>query len=126
MRDLFQGDDGGWLQDVGLVQLTVTEKLNEESARIATEGWKWIEVALDFPYGHTFGLRQIRGEPVFLAPISDRLMTELTAYRTLGLRQALVAQSIAHAQALAKKFTGGKPEASVDAFLARRREESGE
>ena len=29
-------------------------------------------------------------------------------------------------QALAKKFTGGKPEASVDAFLARRREESGE
>jgi hypothetical protein len=31
-----------------------------------------------------------------------------------------VAQSIAHAQALAKKFTGGKPEASVDAFLARR------
>ena len=37
-----------------------------------------------------------------------------------------VAQSITHAQALAKKYTDGKAEASVDAFLARRREESGE
>ena len=37
-----------------------------------------------------------------------------------------VAQSIAHAQALAKKYTEGNAAASVDAFLARRCEESGE
>lgn len=37
-----------------------------------------------------------------------------------------VAQSIAHAQALAKKYTSDEAEASVDTFLARRREESGE
>lgn len=35
-------------------------------------------------------------------------------------------QAVARAQALAKRFTGGNPEASVDAFLARRREETGE
>ena len=35
-------------------------------------------------------------------------------------------QSVARAQALAKQYTGGNPEASVDAFLNRRREESGE
>jgi ParB family chromosome partitioning protein len=64
MRDLFQGDDGGWLQDVALVDLLVAEKLKTESEAIAAEGWKWIEVAPDFPYGHTFGLRQLRGEPV--------------------------------------------------------------
>ncbi|MCY1672611.1 AbrB/MazE/SpoVT family DNA-binding domain-containing protein [Novosphingobium sp. SL115] len=37
-----------------------------------------------------------------------------------------VAQSIAHAQALAKMYTRGNPEATVDAFLVCRREESGE
>lgn len=35
-------------------------------------------------------------------------------------------QAVARAQALAKQYTGGNPDASVDAFLARRREESGE
>jgi len=43
-----------------------------------------------------------------------------------GVILRTIAQSIAHAQALAKKYTGTKPEASVDTFLARRREESGE
>ncbi len=35
-------------------------------------------------------------------------------------------QSVARAQALAKQYTGGNPDASVDAFLNRRRDESGE
>ena len=64
LRDLFQGDDGGWLQDVALVDLMVAEKLKEEAAKIAAEGWKWIEIAPDFAYGHSFGLRQLRGQPV--------------------------------------------------------------
>ncbi len=62
MRDLFQGDDGGWLQDVGLLDMLVAEKLREQSEAIAAEGWKWVEVAPDFPYGHTYGLRHLRGE----------------------------------------------------------------
>ncbi len=68
MNDLFQGDDGGWLQDVGLVDMMVAEKLREEAAAIQAEGWKWIEVAPDFAYGHTYGLRQLRGE---ITPLSD-------------------------------------------------------
>ncbi len=43
-----------------------------------------------------------------------------------GIVLRTVAQSIAHAQALARKYTADKPEASVDAFLATRRAESGE
>jgi ParB family transcriptional regulator, chromosome partitioning protein len=31
---------------------------------IRSQQWKWVEVGLDFPYGHTFGLRQISGDPV--------------------------------------------------------------
>jgi ParB family chromosome partitioning protein len=68
LNDLFQGDDGGWLQDVGLVDMMVAEKLNEQATSIRAEGWKWVEVAPDFAYGHTYGLRQLRGETV---PLTD-------------------------------------------------------
>ena len=64
MRDLFQGDDGGWLQDPALLNQLVAEKLQREADTIAAEGWKWIEVAPDFAYGHHFGLRQLRGDTV--------------------------------------------------------------
>jgi AbrB family looped-hinge helix DNA binding protein len=43
-----------------------------------------------------------------------------------GVMLRTIAQSIAHAQALARKYTADKPEAGVDAFLANRRAESGE
>lgn len=43
-----------------------------------------------------------------------------------GVILRTVAQSIAQAQALARKYTQGNPNASVDAFLARRRADSGE
>ncbi|WP_227270961.1 ParB/RepB/Spo0J family partition protein [Roseobacter weihaiensis] len=62
LRDLFQTDDGGWLQDAALLETMVTEKLNEEAEAIRAEGWHWIEVGTDFPYGHTYDLRRIRGE----------------------------------------------------------------
>jgi ParB family chromosome partitioning protein len=64
LRDLFQGDNGGWLQDVVLVDRMVVERLAREAEAIRAEGWHWIEVAPDFPYGHNFGLRQLRGEEV--------------------------------------------------------------
>src|SRR6516225_7158574 len=65
MRDLFQQDDGGWLQNPMLLDRLVAEKLEREAATVRSEGWKW--VALDFPYGHTYGLRQISGEPVAMS-----------------------------------------------------------
>jgi ParB family transcriptional regulator, chromosome partitioning protein len=64
MRDLFQQDDGGWLQDPVLLDRLVAEKLDREAQAIRAEGWKWLEVATDFPYGHTYGLRPITGEAV--------------------------------------------------------------
>jgi ParB family transcriptional regulator, chromosome partitioning protein len=66
MRDLFQQDDGGWLQDPALLDRLVTEKLQTEAETLRTEGWKWIAAAADFPYGHTAGLRRLNGEPVEL------------------------------------------------------------
>ena len=43
-----------------------------------------------------------------------------------GVVLRTASQAVARAQALAKQYTDGNPDASVDAFLARRREESGE
>lgn len=63
LRDLFERDDGGWLQDVPLLERLVTEKLKAEAETVAAEGWKWIEIAISFPYGHDDGLRQLEGTP---------------------------------------------------------------
>ncbi|MES2336306.1 MAG: ParB N-terminal domain-containing protein [Pseudomonadota bacterium] len=66
LRDLFQQDDGGWLQDPVLLERLVGDKLKAEAETIAAEGWKWIEVAVGFPYGHTMGLRELPGTTVDL------------------------------------------------------------
>jgi ParB family chromosome partitioning protein len=66
LRDLFQHDDGGWLQDPALLDRLVIEKLQAEADTLRAEGWKWIAVAPDFPYGHTAGLRRLNGETVDL------------------------------------------------------------
>jgi len=66
MRDLFQQDDGGWLENVALLETLVTDKLKAEAETIAAEGWKWIAVGIEFPYGHDHGLRQLDGVPADL------------------------------------------------------------
>ena len=79
MRDLFAHDDGGWLQDVPLLDRLVNEKLKAEAETIAAEGWKWIAVAVDFPYGHTNGLREIEGEPADLTDEERATLDALNA-----------------------------------------------
>ncbi|ACI58157.1 parB-like partition protein (plasmid) [Rhizobium leguminosarum bv. trifolii WSM2304] len=62
MRDLFEQDQGGWLQDPALLEQLALEKLKADADAIQeAEGWKWIEAAFDFPYGHTSGLRRFYG-----------------------------------------------------------------
>src|SRR3546814_18300751 len=42
------------------------EKLKTACDRVAEEGWKWVEVAVSFPYGHVHGLRELSGTTVDL------------------------------------------------------------
>ena len=79
LHDLFQGDDGGWLQDVALVDRLVAEKLEREAEAIRAEGWKWIEIAPEFAYGHTYGLRQLRGEDIPLTAEEEATRETLQA-----------------------------------------------
>jgi ParB family chromosome partitioning protein len=66
LRDLFHSDDGGWLQDPALLDRLVAEKLKLAADEIASEGWKWVDAALSFPYGHEQGLRELAGTAVDL------------------------------------------------------------
>jgi ParB family transcriptional regulator, chromosome partitioning protein len=66
MHDLFEHDDGGWLQDPALLDRLVIEKLKAKAETLPAEGWKWITIAPDFPYGHTAGLRRLDGQTVDL------------------------------------------------------------
>ena len=66
LRDLFQDDDGGWLQDPVLLDRLVSEKLKIAADEVAQEGWKWVDVAVSFPYGHDHGLRELTGTAVDL------------------------------------------------------------
>ena len=61
LRDLFEDDDGGWLQDVGLLETLVAAKLGAEAERVGIEGWKWVDAAIDLPYRYDDGMRPIEG-----------------------------------------------------------------
>jgi ParB family chromosome partitioning protein len=78
-RDLFQQDDGGWLENVGLLDGLVAEKLKAEAEKIAAEGWKWIEVNVDFPFGHTHHLRELQGTPTDLTADEQATIEALRA-----------------------------------------------
>ncbi|MFC5396760.1 ParB/RepB/Spo0J family partition protein [Bosea vestrisii] len=79
LRDLFQDDDGGWLQDPALLDRLVAEKLKTAAERIAGEGWKWIEVAASLPYGIAHGLRELSGTPVDLTADEQATIEALNA-----------------------------------------------
>lgn len=67
MRDLFEQDQGGWFQDPALLEQLVFEKLKTDAETLkAEEGWKWVDAAIDFSYGHASGMRRFYGKQVEL------------------------------------------------------------
>lgn len=61
LRDLFSEENGGWLQDVTLLDRLVDEKLRTVADEIAGQGWKWIDASVELPYGYASGLRRLVG-----------------------------------------------------------------
>lgn len=55
-RDLFTEDGGGYFTDAGLLDGLVMQQLAQVAAATRqAEGWKWAEVAIDYPYGNGWG-----------------------------------------------------------------------
>ena len=74
LRDLFDEDSAGWLQDPALLDRLVAEKLEAEAASIRSEGWKWVEAAIDFPWNHKREYRTLQPiEPALSAEEEARL-----------------------------------------------------
>ncbi|MBX3583234.1 MAG: ParB/RepB/Spo0J family partition protein [Rhizobiaceae bacterium] len=63
LRDLFEQDSGGWFQDAALLEQLVFDKLKLDAETVRGDGWKWVEAAISFPYGHTSGMRRVYAEP---------------------------------------------------------------
>ncbi len=115
MRDLFQQDDGGWLQDPALLDRLVAEKLGAEADKLRAEGWKWVEAAVDFPYGHNFGLRRLAG---VTAALSEEEQASCDALRA---EYEAIETEYAGADELPDEVDRrlGDIEAALDAFEAR-------
>ncbi|WP_413208214.1 hypothetical protein [Rhodospirillum sp. A1_3_36] len=64
LRDLFDTDSGGWFQDAALLDRLVADRLGSLAEAVTREGWKWVTVDVDLPYGHRQGLRVLKGTPV--------------------------------------------------------------
>lgn len=80
MRDLFEQDNGGWLQDPALLEQLVLEKLTADAEALkADEGWKWVDSAIDFHFGHASGLRRFYGKQAELTEEEIALHDALTA-----------------------------------------------
>jgi ParB family chromosome partitioning protein len=79
LRDLFQSDDGGWIEDVALLDRLVAEKLKVTADAIANQGWRWVVVDVTFPYGHTRGLRGLAGMPAALTAEEQATLDALHA-----------------------------------------------
>lgn len=79
MRDLFSSNEEGWLQDPALVEQLVTEKLERQANALRAEGWKWVEAAIDLPYGCENGKRRISGQTVALTADEQATLQALGA-----------------------------------------------
>lgn len=112
-RDLFEQDEGGWLEDAGLVDRLVTEKLKAAAETVAAEGWKWVEVAIDLDYGYEAEFRQIEGAD---APLTEEQQTryeELEAeIAALSRDHGIIHRAPAEAQARWREL-----ERELDALL---------
>jgi len=79
LNDLFQSDDGGWLQDVALLDQLTDDRLKAEAEVIAAEGWKWVDARVETPYGYGHGLRRLIGTTI---PLTDEEQATIDALTT--------------------------------------------
>ncbi|GBQ30281.1 ParB N-terminal domain-containing protein [Gluconacetobacter azotocaptans] len=115
MRDLFEADDGGWLNDPALLDRLVMDRLETATAEIRAEGWKWVETALSFPWGHTRTFNAIEGRPVAITE------DELARLEALRVEQEAIEADYAQADELPDAVDArlGEIEQAIEALETR-------
>ena len=66
-RDLFSGDDEGFMDDAALVRRLAIEKLERKAAELRSS-WAWTRAMLDPAYDFTAEYRRVRPQPAELPP----------------------------------------------------------
>lgn len=86
LRDLFMDDRGGYFEDVALLDLLVTGKLERAADAVReVEGWKWTQVHLDFPHERPTCNRRILSNPCLAAaPMLARRLGGNVSYLSEG------------------------------------------
>jgi ParB family transcriptional regulator, chromosome partitioning protein len=82
IRDLFD-EEGGYLADASLLNRLAREKLQRVAETVMAEGWKWVEVELEFDYERAAALSSIdtqsktlnQEEQIRLMNLHERLET---------------------------------------------------
>ncbi len=112
LRDLFSDEDEGWLENPALLDRLVSDKLKVIADEVAAEGWKWIEVDTDLPYGHDRGLR------VLTATFADLSEEERAAREALREEYERLEAEHADCDELPYDIDArlGEIEAALDAF----------
>ncbi|WGG59444.1 ParB/RepB/Spo0J family partition protein [Brucella intermedia] len=112
LRDLFSDEDEGWLENPALLDRLVSDKLKVIADEVAAEGWKWIEVDTDLPYGHDRGLR------VLTATFADLSEEERAAGEALREEYERLEAEHADCDELPDDIDArlGEIEAALDAF----------
>ena len=130
IRDLFDDDEGGYLQDVPLLERLVSEKLAAEAEALKAEGWGWVEAAVDFPWNHHRDFRALKPLSPALTEDQDRqlqaLLDELEALDETGdrseqdeTRRDLVIRAIADLENRSPVFDDAQ-KAKAGAFISLR------
>jgi ParB family chromosome partitioning protein len=77
-RDLFSDDDSGvYIEDRGLLDALVTERLEKNAKAVRAEGWKWVQVTAEFAYQQSAEYRRIHAEPVPLTASGQKKLDKL-------------------------------------------------
>ncbi|HYE51046.1 MAG TPA: ParB/RepB/Spo0J family partition protein, partial [Azospirillaceae bacterium] len=83
LRDLFSEAGECWLADAALLDRLCRDRLGAVAAEVRQEGWAWVEVHPEFPYGHAHAMRRLvprspadDGRIKALSDHHDRLLAE--------------------------------------------------
>ncbi|HXN51420.1 MAG TPA: ParB/RepB/Spo0J family partition protein [Candidatus Acidoferrum sp.] len=77
-RDLFSDADSGiYIEDRGLLDTLVSERLEKSARAVRAEGWKWVQVTADFAYQQSAEYRRIYAEPLPLTTSEQKKFDKL-------------------------------------------------
>lgn len=79
LRDLFDEDNAGYLQDPDLLNRMVDEKLEAARQGMLKAGWKWAVAAVTIPYGETNGMQRLTQPHVTLPAKVEKHLAKLQA-----------------------------------------------